>query len=70
MIRIQFTLRHPDYDLAALTAQERVRMTNGTHHTWFCGAWMRHGFHEDGLASGLDVAEALIDRETFSMAAQ
>ncbi|MDA3859167.1 MAG: FAD-dependent oxidoreductase [Roseovarius sp.] len=70
LIYDQVTLRHPVYDLAALTAQERVRMTNGTHHTWFCGAWMRHGFHEDGLASGLDVAEALIDRETFSMAAQ
>jgi predicted NAD/FAD-binding protein len=26
---------------------------------WFCGAWCGFGFHEDGLASGLAVAEAL-----------
>jgi predicted NAD/FAD-binding protein len=26
---------------------------------WFCGAWTRYGFHEDGLKSGLAVVEAL-----------
>jgi predicted NAD/FAD-binding protein len=32
---------------------------NGTHATWFCGAWMRNGFHEDGFASAVDVVEAM-----------
>jgi len=27
--------------------------------TWFCGAWWANGFHEDGVASALRVAEAL-----------
>ena len=70
LIYDQVTLRHPVYDLAALNAQDRVRMTNGTQNTWFCGAWMGHGFHEDGLASGLDVAEAVIARAPLWMAAQ
>ena len=31
----------------------------GRRNAWFCGAWTRHGFHEDGLDSGIAVAEAL-----------
>ncbi|WP_375173830.1 NAD(P)/FAD-dependent oxidoreductase [Pseudooceanicola sp.] len=53
------TLRHPVYDLAALAAQEEMRQINGQNNTWFCGAWMKNGFHEDGLASAADVAGAL-----------
>ncbi len=52
-------LRHPVYDLAALAAQDRVAAMNGTNRTWFCGAWMRHGFHEDGLGSAVDVVRAM-----------
>ena len=53
------TLRHPVYDLAALQAQKEVQSFNGTRNTWFCGAWMKNGFHEDGLASAVDVVRAL-----------
>lgn len=53
------TFRHPVYDLAALSAQERLGARNGTNRTWFCGAWMKSGFHEDGLSSGLDVARGI-----------
>ena len=52
-------LRHPVYDLAALEAQGLVRDMNGTRQTWFCGAWMKNGFHEDGLGSAVDVVTAL-----------
>jgi predicted NAD/FAD-binding protein len=31
----------------------------GRRNTWFCGAWFGSGFHEDGLQSGLAVAEQL-----------
>ena len=70
LIYDQVTLRHPVYDLAALAAQDRVRAMNGSRNTWFCGAWMRHGFHEDGLASGLEVAEALLARDAVAVAAE
>ena len=61
-IHDETVFRHPVFDRAAVAAQETVRAINGQHRTWFCGAWMRHGFHEDGLASGIEVA-ALIDAE-------
>jgi predicted NAD/FAD-binding protein len=70
LIYDEVTMRHPVYDLPALAAQEALRDRNGENHTWFCGAWMRHGFHEDGLASGLDVSRALILRDTTPMAAE
>jgi hypothetical protein len=69
LIYDQVTLRHPVYDLEALAAQGRVRAGNGRRNTWFCGAWMRQGFHEDGLASGLEVAEAICARDALSVAA-
>jgi uncharacterized protein len=53
------TFDHPVYDLAALDAQGKIRATNGTQNTWFAGAWMRNGFHEDGFASAVDVVEAM-----------
>lgn len=56
------TFRHPVYDLAALAAQEQVRGFNGTHNTWFCGAWMKNGFHEDGISSAVDVVNAMFAR--------
>jgi predicted NAD/FAD-binding protein len=59
LIYDQVTLRHPVYDNAALAAQDDVRAFNGTNRTWFCGAWMKNGFHEDGLASAVDVVERI-----------
>jgi predicted NAD/FAD-binding protein len=53
------TFRHPVFDVAALRAQEAVRGFNGQDATWFCGAWMRNGFHEDGFASAVDVVNAM-----------
>jgi predicted NAD/FAD-binding protein len=59
LIYDEVTFAHPLYDVPALMAQDAIRASNGTRHTWFCGAWMRNGFHEDGLASGLEVARAI-----------
>lgn len=63
------TFRHPVFDHAALAAQGAIRAMNGTGNTWFCGAWMRNGFHEDGFASAVDVVEAMGARQVQAIAA-
>ena len=50
---------HPQLDAAAAAAQRRLWSLQGVRRTWFCGAWFGAGFHEDGLQSGLAVAEQL-----------
>ena len=55
----QYLCEHPQYDAAAFAAQKRLKDIQGKRHTWFCGAWTGYGFHEDGIRSGLAVAEAL-----------
>lgn len=54
-----FRYAHPQFDRAAIDAQLRLPSIQGVHRTWFAGAWCGHGFHEDGLRAGLDVAAAL-----------
>ena len=55
----KFMCDHPQFNAAAFAAQKRLAEIQGRRHTWFCGAWTGYGFHEDGLRSGLAVAEAL-----------
>jgi predicted NAD/FAD-binding protein len=50
---------HPQFDTAALGAQRRLDDIQAVNRTFFCGAWTRFGFHEDGLVSGLRAAQAL-----------
>ena len=69
LIYDECTLRHPVYDLAALEGQQLARQINGTRRTWFCGAWMKNGFHEDGLSSAVDVVEALRARDAVAVVA-
>ncbi len=66
----EVTLRHPVYDLAALAAQKAASMMNGTNRTWFCGAWMKNGFHEDGIGSAMDVVAAIRARAAMNLAAE
>jgi len=55
----RFDYSHPIFDGPALLAQEALPGIQGRRRTWFCGAWTSQGFHEDGLRSGLAVANAL-----------
>lgn len=55
----EFDYAHPVFDLAAIRAQTFVPALQGQQHTYFAGAWMGYGFHEDGLKAGLGVAAQL-----------
>jgi predicted NAD/FAD-binding protein len=49
---------HPVYTAAGAAAQERHEEISGRHtRTHFCGAYWGWGFHEDGVKSGVRVAE-------------
>lgn len=50
---------HPLYTRAAIRAQQQWPRISGRNHTHFCGAYWFYGFHEDGVRSGIRVAEAL-----------
>jgi predicted NAD/FAD-binding protein len=50
---------HPQFDVAAIAAQHQLASLQGVGNSWYCGAYFGAGFHEDGLKSGLEVAEAL-----------
>ena len=54
-----FDYEHPVFDQPAIDAQPKLWSLQGKRRTWFCGAYFGHGFHEDGLQSGLAVGEAL-----------
>lgn len=63
------TFRHPVFDRAALRAQKQIGALQGRLNTWYAGAYLRHGFHEDGFASAVRVAKQL-QSQPLRMAAE
>ena len=53
---------HPIFDRRALSAQHHLPAINAEvpgQRVYFCGSYFRHGFHEDGLASAVQCAQAV-----------
>jgi predicted NAD/FAD-binding protein len=48
---------HPLFTPEAVSAQRRQAEVNGHRGTYFCGAYWRNGFHEDGVASAVAAIE-------------
>jgi len=55
----EFDYMHPVFDANSIEAQKSLWSLQGRNRTWFCGAYFGYGFHEDGIQSGLAVAEQL-----------
>ncbi len=64
------TYHHPLFNLEAIKAQKSVPSLNQNAQqetqTFFCGAWQRYGFHEDGLLSAVNLCEQLLKRDVWS----
>ena len=56
----EYHYAHPVFDLAAIQAQTRMPELQGQQHTWFAGAWMGYGFHEDGFKAGRAAAQGVL----------
>ncbi len=58
----RITYHHPQFTPAGVAAQARQAELNGPLNTYYCGAWWRHGFHEDGVVSALAALDHLRQR--------
>ena len=59
LVHGEFSYDHPLFNRDSFAAQGSMDRIQGTGGVWYAGAWLGYGFHEDGLRSGLRVAEAL-----------
>ena len=55
----RFNYSHPVFSLDSVTAARLIEQLNGKNNTWFAGAYLGNGFHEDGVVSGRSVANAI-----------
>ena len=58
------TYHHPLFTREAVAAQPRQHEINGVRRAWFCGAYWRFGFHEDGVVSALAALRHFEERAT------
>jgi predicted NAD/FAD-binding protein len=56
----EYDYAHPVFDLPAIQAQTQMSQLQGELSTWYAGAWMGYGFHEDGFKAGRDAAQRLL----------
>ncbi len=52
-----YEYEHPVFDNNAIKAQDQLGSIQGTRNIWYCGAWTKYGFHEDGLNSAINIAK-------------
>jgi uncharacterized protein len=62
----QYSYSHPVFSLAGIAAAQQIESFNGLNRSWFAGAYLGNGFHEDGVVSGKRVADAINRMTTAS----
>jgi len=60
----RFIYAHPVFTPASVAAQSRQRDINGVRRTYYCGAYWRNGFHEDGVVSALSAVKHYQEAES------
>ena len=66
MIITREMYEHPVYTPDGVQQQARQHEINGVRHTYFCGAYWRNGFHEDGVVSALNALNHFNGREGYA----
>ncbi|GAA4823402.1 dehydrogenase [Marinicella pacifica] len=59
---VQKTYRHPVYDRKTPERQQQIQALQGHNNSYYCGAYLGWGFHEDGAQSGVEAARRLLER--------
>lgn len=59
LIQDDHVFAHPVFDQKAIDAQARISEIQGVRGLWFCGAYQRYGFHEDGLLSAVNMVKKM-----------
>jgi predicted NAD/FAD-binding protein len=68
-VKKRLIYEHPMFDLAAVDAQQQLPSLHEAGQDtkrYFCGAWQRYGFHEDGLWSAVNVCAKILGRDPWS----
>lgn len=53
LVHDEAMFEHPVFDEGAIRSQQEIAAIQGKRRLWFCGAYQRYGFHEDGLSSAV-----------------
>jgi predicted NAD/FAD-binding protein len=59
LVHDEYLFEHPVFDEAAIRAQAKIKIIQGQDGVWYCGAYQRYGFHEDGLGSAVNMVRQM-----------
>jgi len=58
--------QHPLFSTETIKAQEKIHNVQGSNGIYFSGAWMRYGFHEDGILSTKKAIKKLLSDDSLN----
>ena len=57
----KISYQHPIFSIETILAQRKIGNIQGRQGVYFSGAWLRYGFHEDGIISSKTVINKLLE---------
>jgi len=58
--------QHPLFSTESIKAQDKINNIQGLNRIYFSGAWMRYGFHEDGIFSTKKAIKKLLSDDSLN----